>query len=195
MKKIIISIFSIGAVIAGVLYFGPTFTAVANPSQFLTASTASATTTLSYLTPGTGTTTLVMDTQSDGVNPADSLSLLIQYNASSSIGNNNTKVINWNYAYSQDNVNYYDENEFTNINATTSQLTGTTKVYNWAQYATSTSFSFDGNSTSSMAFKMVTLPIPTRYVRVTFSVPVSTPFASTTNAGIWAQFVAKKQYR
>src|SRR5215207_7495848 len=104
MKKALIS-----TVAALLTMFGTVGTALANPSSFATGtSTAAATTTLKYMTPGTGTsTTPVYDayaqTFSGGMTSmADRAGLLVQFTSSSSV-----TVLNANVEYSQDGIDWY----------------------------------------------------------------------------------------
>ncbi len=104
MRKTLVSI--VAAILT--LFWG-TGTAFANPSGFANAtSTAVATTTLKYMTPGTGTsTTPVYDAYAQtfaggSTSKADAAGLLVQFTASSSVS-----VLSANVEYSQDGIDWY----------------------------------------------------------------------------------------
>ena len=97
MKKYIITS---ALVLTLVLFFG--YQVKANPSYFTRYQMASATSTLTYMTAGTATTTLTFDTGVGAAGGADSAILNVQFTASST-----SSVLNINYEYSQDNIDWY----------------------------------------------------------------------------------------
>ena len=179
-------------IIAGIGVLAIALTALANPSFFVkTAPTATATSTISYMTAGTATTTLTLDSylidqSKTDQNPTalDGLALAIQFHASSAP----ITTLKWRYQYSQDNQDWYYENTDLNINASTTNVVADFHEYSWLQISTSTAYSATGNSTSSLAKKIVDVPIKARYVRAQFYLP-----PASLNGGVWAEFIPKKQ--
>ena len=171
--------------------------ALANPSTLLpTAMTAAATTTPSFMTPGTGTTTLAYDAYA-AVNgnqnlAVDKAALEIQFTASSTLS-----VLQWNYEYADrmdgvdctaagTNCNWYSENLNLYSLATTSPSTidaSSYNIYSW-KYASSTL----GSSQPATALKILFVPTPTRFFRVRFYVP-----AGSGNVSVWAKFIPLRE--
>lgn len=136
--------------------------------DFNVVNTAPATTTLSYMTPGTATTTLTYDTLFNG---SDSAVLLTQFTASST-----SSVLNMNVQYSQDGIDWYADDLIDSINSTTTpnKSIQVVNTYSWIALGT------------TVANRAITIPTPTRYTRVQYSI--------TGAAGaIWGSMVAKKQ--
>lgn len=171
--------------IAGIVSLVLLVTAVtvsANPSRIVENRSAAATTTLSYLSAGRGTTTVTFDIQSDDF-PADSATLAIQYTGSSSP----LSQLGWRYDFSQNGVDWFAETVSNSANtATTSEEVRTNKDYLWRFSSTTL---IEGG-TSDVARKLINLPTPTRYVRVTFFVPTGTQ-----PGAIWTNLIFKKQNR
>ena len=161
--------------------------ALANPSFFAkTYKMVAATSTITYMTPGTATTTLtfdayLIDQSGTSQNPTalDGLSLAIQFHASSAPITN----LRWRYQYSQDNQDWYDL-------ATSTNLTAITNENSWIQNSTSTAYSASGLSTSSLAMMIDEgIPVAARYIRVQFFLPTS----ALSNGGVWAEFIPIKE--
>lgn len=165
------------------------FSAQANPSRITapdscTTSSSSATTSISYMTPGTATTSVSCNLQrisaiAGGTDSVDSAVLVMQFHASSTA----LSELDWYLEYSQDGIDWYKEN--------TSPVTGTTttatpKNYAWRQYSTSTPYSSNGKATSSVDMKVISVTTPVRYVKATFTNPIG-----TSNVGVWASFISK----
>lgn len=141
----------------------------ANPLYFPpTAQSATATSSVTYFATGTATSTVVSrDSYSTGQPFAtDKGTLLIQMVASST-----SSVLNLTYEYSQDGIDWYSDNLTTTSGANTISLPTT---YAWTAAGTATSS------------KALSLPMPTRYVRVRASV-------SGAAAGVWMQIVPQVQ--
>jgi len=143
---------------------------LANPYFFgIQTSTATATTTVASIAPGTATTTLVFDSFANGQQFAgDFATLLLQ-----STGSSTAAVVNVNFQYSQDNVDWYYYNPLFG--------TATTSV----NISSALTYSFTPASTS-LQKNAIGTPIPTRYVRAVIT-------ASGTSSTVWASFIAKKQ--
>ena len=161
-----VGIVTVVAIIASILF---TFSQVhANSPDFNQSSTAAATTTIVYMTPGTGTTTLAYDSLDNG---SDSAVLLTQFTASST-----SATLAIRLQYSQNGIDWYDDNLLSSTNSTTTAVktVNVANSYAWAAAA------------AGANLKAIDVPTPTRYVRAIYSV-------TGANAGVWASLVAKKQ--
>ena len=179
---------------AGLTFLGAGLV-MANPQFFQTESgTAAATSTVSYMTPGTATTTLVIDSfklvqsSTETPNPTayNALSLAIQFEATST----SSSLARY-YEYSSDNIDWYPENEVTTINATTTIEIQHRKLYQFSFPATSTPLSnaeLPVTNGKARVHKIVDVPILARYVRVNFYIPVG-----STNGAVWAEFMPRKE--
>jgi hypothetical protein len=167
-------------------------TAQANPSTFANAtSTAAATTTLRYMTPGTATsTTPVYDAYEQtfaggSVAKADYAGLLVQLTSSSSV-----TVLNATVEYSHDGIDWYrnfviDPNQ---TGTTTAPVFGIANPFSFRwQFATSTVGGI-GLGTSNRSTAALLIPTPFRFTRVVFSLTGG-------NAAVWAQLIPIKETR
>lgn len=170
-------------------------TASANPLFFVSSQTSqTSTSTVSasgggYMTAGTGTTTLTLDSFANG-NLTGTLGavLLIDFNAS-----NTSAVLNWNYEYSDDGSNWYADS--LSVSTTTFALASYNDapfvLHTWAFASSTLGTSQSGAATvPNHTTKAVIVPTPTRYVRARFYAP-----AGSTPVGLYAQFVGKKEYK
>lgn len=156
----------------------------AQPSEFLpTISTATATSTIVYFTPGgasSGTTsaTLVYDAYSTNQPlKADQASLLVQENASST-----ASKFNINLQYSQDGIDWYGDFISPDLTlAATSSIGLTANIYNVA----STTYQFISAQTGVQNF-IIPIKTPLRYVRAVF-----TEIAATSS--LWVSIVPFRQ--
>lgn len=153
--------------------------AVANPSEFCSKNTSGATSSPAYMTAGTATTTLTLDNCSDERTAIDTASLLIHFSSSTT-----PPTLKWRYQFSQDNIDWYEEDVALNSNATTTEAVRTFHEYSWL-YASTTPLA---GGTSEDALKLVTVPVPTRYVRAVFYLP-----AGSSPADVWADFIVKRE--
>lgn len=134
-----------------------------------------ATTSIAYMTAGTGTTTSPTFVTA----LADQLDLNIVLSASST-----ASTLNWRYEFSDNNVDWYTEAGDTTSNATTSILTRDGKIYSWT-FASSTT----GSGNDTRAFQHVKIKdIAAAYTRVIFFLP-----AGSANAGVNVYAVKKEQ--
>lgn len=175
--------FAISAIVVAALV-AMTIAAVpahANPSQFVRAQTAPATTTLTYLTPGTATTTLAIN----GVSNTAFDSAVVNFCLTAS---STSSTINMGTEYSQDGQTWYAD-EIT-VRATTTPATLSATVPNTFSYtyASTTPGGAATSATSNTGCKTVPLLTPEKYARVFFTVPVG-----ATNGAVWAEIVAKQQ--
>lgn len=158
--------------------------AYANPSFFAPqAMTATATSSPAFLTAGVATSTVVYDSFNlNGTNQpvasdptaADEATLLLQFTGSST-----SAVLNVNIEYSNDNVDWYQDN----LEATTSGPFSITQpdTYTWTYAASQI-----GGVTVARVGKAISLVTPTRYTRAVIS-------TTGANGSVWVQFVPKKQ--
>jgi hypothetical protein len=137
--------------------------------------TATATTSVNYISAGNATTTLTcdaynMDDKIAEYKAIDSATLAIQFIASTS-----ASILNTSIEYSTDGIDWF-ENNLSELSTTTYALSITTPQ----------TITLSGNTTSSTTRKIVSVETPTRYVRAVFTVPVGAASSS-----IWAEFIPK----
>jgi hypothetical protein len=163
MKKIIIALLAIALIVVA------TSTVKANRSYFVpVTSTAVATSTVTTL--GTSvSTTLVVDSYQTAPTALSSATLLLQNVASSS-----ASTLSIIPSYSQDGVDYFENN----IAAATTTLSNNITVLN--------NYTLAGNTTSSTTRKAITIPTPTRYIKLTFTQTAGT-------STVWAQVVPLRE--
>lgn len=134
-----------------------------------------ATTTLNYMTPGTGTSTYVYNTWN-----IDKTDVFIngQFATSSS-------KINFQFEYSNNLVDWFGENGVTATSNILSTQGSTTLVHTWQP---SSPLGDNGTATASSTRRIVvTFPdIASNFKRIVFSVPVGSG-----NASVWAEATAK----
>ena len=169
--------------------FGGVHYTFANPSFFVRGTpTATATSSLVYMTPGKATTTVSLpSTTSQNTDGYESAVLKIQVTASST-GVAGAVKINAHMETSIDGIDWY---LFSAINGTSTPSTN--GIENDLQITISTSTpiagNFGGTGSSTTIFQDVALPnIPSEYFRLRLYDPVGGG-----NYGIWAIIEAKKQ--
>jgi hypothetical protein len=188
---------TLGALFLTALMFAAlvfTQTAQANPTFFpQTATTATASTSLAYMTQGTGTTTLAYDSygicgtnQSQStLSGAASAQVNVQITATTT-GNPNVLNLNARFEESQDCIDWYPV-AAPLTTATTTLLTS--NPYNSFNLTISTStLSAGGSGTATRIHESFAIPTPERAVRVVFSDPTGGG-----TYGLWAQIVPTKQ--
>lgn len=131
--------------------------------------TTEATSSPTYMTPGTATTTLTVSKDKGSV-----LSLFVAFTASTS-----PAILNWDYQFSNNGVDWYEEDNV--IDPTTLALlarfdhASTTVTHAWSPQS----------STASTSYKVIDMPdTPSKFSRVRFTVPVG-----TVNSSIYAEIV------
>ena len=153
----------------------------ANPSYFArgTAS-ATATTTLAFMTPGTATTTVTHDAFFEGNNTkADSVALQLMLKASST-----GTVLVTNIEYSEDGIDWYQNNLDTY--AAGAIAVATPNSLTWT-FATSTIGGLlNGGAGVDFGQKVIGVKTPTRYVRAVLSL-------TGANGGVWVKFIPSKE--
>lgn len=185
----------------GIMFFAVKV-ADANPSQFTeTSQTASATSTLVYMTPGTATSTLPHDSYrtSTGNNYANSLTeLFVQFSASSTGSQLN---INLEYSNGYPGVDcittpgacdwYQDTGTNVKGFSTTTTNVFLTNVpqYQW-KFASSTVGQAALQGSNNRDTRALAVNAPARYVRAIFTCAVG-----GTNCAVWGQFVPIKEIR
>lgn len=151
-----------------------------------TTSQTSATTSVSYMSAGVGTSTITCNLEylasayGNGSNSFDSAILGIQMNASST----NTTLA-WKYEYSQDNLDWYQDDIDLTTSATTTTHVRTYKEHSWLFASSSAPTSIAKSSRSN---KKVELDTPAKWIRVTFYIP-----AGSTGGALWAQIIGKAE--
>jgi len=163
------------------------FVVGANPQFFMPRKLMkTATTTVTYMTPGTATTTFAFDTfQNSSNNAVNGLALAIQFTASSSP----RSTLKWHYEYSPDNIDWYPEQEVLTTVATTTLYTLKVKEHSW-QFASSTYYDY-GNGTATLGFKIVDVPVYARYVRTKFYMERTD--SSNRSGAVWAEYIGRKE--
>ena len=179
MKKIIFLLsIVLSSLIVGIAFANPTY--YSNISR-----TATATTTVSYMTPGVGTTSLVYDTYDPSIGTnraADDLALLIQFTASST-----SSILNINLEYSNDGVDYYQNRMGDKATTTARAALSPIDSFEW-KFSSSTPGLGGVPSNNNRDNRIVSVHSPTRFVRVIFSTPIG-----AANGGVWAAFQAKRE--
>lgn len=182
-------------VVMGLIFltaFALYYTARANPSFFLHSNTtATATTTLSYMTGGTATSTEVFDTGAGAAGSADTATLLVQF-----VGSSTASTLNIDIEYADaagvdcvvtpSGCDWYRNNISNQATTTFVQSLNSRQSYT-LPFASST----QGNGVvlnTNREPVILTVPTPTRYVRAIFSLA-----AAGTNGAVWKNFVGKRQ--
>lgn len=166
----------------------------ANPSFFDRFQSNAATSTLAYMTPGTGTTTLsAINTQNGGFESAV-VNLQVTATSTAVVGQ---VLLNARVEGSMDNVDWYPLAIRADTTLGTSPGTATTTIltsnpYNNFSLALATSTTpagdFGGTGTAFRMHESFVLPTLTRHVRVVFSDPTAGG-----KYGLWAEIVTKRQ--
>ena len=179
---------TLAALLAAILLVWAT-AARANPSYFY-GSNGTATTTVTYMTPGTATTTDVLKVQAVGTSAADNAALLVQFTGSSTLSTLNIAL-----EYSNDTVNdcaatptacdwYGDATMF---GATTTQAVSLNPLHSYTlQFASTTVGGAAGTATRTT--RVLRLETPTMWVRAVATVPIG-----STNGAVWLRFIGRKQ--
>ena len=166
-----------GLVVAASTVFVETVQTSANPI---------ATSTITYMTPGTATTTLTYDSFHSGQSATNGIALLLQVTASTS-----QTQFNINEEYSQDGIDWYQGNATVAGAygyATTSLPVNIGQVaqYQW-QYSTSTPGLGANGAFQNTDNRIINLPTPTRFIRAIITLKIG-----GANGGVWAQLIPMK---
>ena len=148
--------------------------------------TATATSTLQYMTPGTGTTTLTYNSFPNGQTTTDQFGVLVRFTASST---NSTLLIN--QEFSMDGIDWYQGNvtTLTNNNSTTTLPVNIGQVPQLAwQFASSTAGLGAIAATNNSDTRFIELDNQTILTRLVFTMKLG-----GTNGAVWAQVVPIKQ--
>ena len=196
-KKIIIRI-SLPILLIAAAFIGlngPTFIAgataprlqePANCSTQGTSATELATTSISYMTPGTGTSTATcnMANAGEGTEVFDFATLAIQFTGSSTASS-----INIDIEHSQDGIDWYKDTVRVIDASTTPSSFGLDNTTSYS-LAFSSSTVGGGAGTSDITTRVIDVPAVAKYVRAVFSIP-----AGSQNGAIWGNFVGKTQQK
>lgn len=160
--------------------------AEANPDSFFRAQSSPATTTLNYLSPGAGTTTLAtLDASQGNTFGFGSAALLVQLQGST------TPFTNTNYATTTYRVDFeYSQNGIDWARPVASS-TVSNSVGPQGFFITLGETTIGGVkvATTSPTIRIFTVPTPTRFVRPVISIPIGSP----SNGAVWGEWVAKKE--
>lgn len=178
--KNIFYLLTVVVLVGGVLFTYNNVTA--NPEYFATmVETSSATTSPTFMTPGTATTTLTYDTFANGTTYAPTKAyLLVQLVASTT-----DTVLNIDFEHSQDGAEWWQDHLVTPATTTGQTVVGTPNSTSWT-FASSSENGQPVGATSDRVTKMFTMPVPLRHARAVFTVTGG-------NATVWAQIVPVKE--
>lgn len=200
MKKLSLII---GGMILSAMLFVGAVEVKANPSFFTqfqniyaNATSGTATSSPYFVTPGTAqATSTIYGDVGKGNQGSDSAVLALQINASSTLS-----APVWRYEYAQDTAgvdctktplacDWYSDNQLNFTNASTTYEVNVVKTYTW-NYSSSTDMCSTSAAiaTNNRGCKMVSVLVPTRYVR---AVIYST--AASKNFSVWGNFITKQQ--
>ena len=179
MKKIYI-LLAIPVILIGTILFAQKVTA--NPSFFANyAASSAATTTVSYLKYGVGTSTLSFDAQTGTSQAMDSATLLTQF-----AGSSTASVLNISFEYSQDGIDWY-KNRLSESTTTAPNIDlNVPNSYQWTFASTSALAGAAGTIATST--RIINVSTPTRFVRAVYTLT-----STSQNGAVWAQFIGKRQ--
>lgn len=194
MKKIyLISGIALGIIgIASVAYANPSFLGSK-------ASSSTASSTVTYMTPGTATTTVIYDSYGQGgtnqtsaynSSKTDEAFLAIQLTASSTSTTLNVDLefANGSNCYAAPNTCDWYRNNLEALSTTTSPaLLNQNQTMTWT-FASSTQGQIGDPTKINRVNKMVTIPTPTRYTRAIFTLP-----AGSANGAVYAEIQPVKE--
>lgn len=196
------SVFAIG-ICALAFLFSFAHITHANPSGFTRKQSATATTTVTYMTPGTATTTAIIDCQIGGSSSfgCDSGALLVNFLASTTASN---LLINEEYSQGIAGIDcvanpglcdwYESDQTVINNVSTTTQISGGVGYdiggvpqFSW-KFASSTIGGIPLLATGNLASRLIAFQSPTRYIRFVFSLKLG-----GANGAIYWDVVSKKE--
>lgn len=159
---------------------------ISNPTACSTnqRNASNASSTLTYLVPGLATSTLDCNISiaTNGLAQTfDSAQLFIQDTASST-----ASVLAYWIEDSQDGVDYFPRVATTNLNATTTILTGSPQIFQ-VPFASSTATDY-GNRKAGVGRYSIPVTFVSKYMRVIFFLQ-----QGSTNAGVFAEIIGKYQ--
>lgn len=173
------------------------YVAKASPSYFIRANggpgcTLTATTSVTYITPGTATSTYYFDTSCGGASNTDSATLLAQF-----AGSSTASVLNIALEYAQGGgadctatptaCDWYQANNATLGTSSAATITNQ-QSYTWT-FSSSTQGQVTGTGPNTgRTLKSLNVPTPAKYVRAIFSMPTG-----SLNGAVWSEFVGKRQ--
>lgn len=178
-------------VLLGMLAF--VFTAHANPSFFYRSISASvATTTVTYMTPGTATSTEILDTGAGAAGSVDSGVLAVQFTGSSTLS-----YLNVAFEYTQggngldcynapNSCDWYGSSLYAQSTSTATGQAVAAQNFN-LQFASSSVQGAVGGITGRN-LRLIEVKTPTRYVRAVFTLP-----PGSLNGALWKEFITKRQ--
>lgn len=182
MKKQLLASLLIGFALVGfggVAHAGPIYVAP-------TVQTATATTSVKYMTPGTATTTLTYDSYAPATNTSDlaanSVGLFLQF-----AGSSTASVLHLSEEFSNDGIDWYGNYSLNQIGTTTNPATiGAANSYNFNFASTTRDGIAQTNANSATSTAFIQLLSPTRFLRLVTTL-------TGTNAAIWEQLIPIKE--
>lgn len=174
-----------GVVLLGALFFSAVQLTHAQPSSVNVQASATATTTVTYMTPGTATTTYQIDSQlfSAGKVPnmlsIDSGSLTIQMTASSSVGT--LSSLAWQFQCSNNNIDWAGESSTGTVSGSTSSESTSTVTHYWAPGTTATTTKYIANIPICFAY----------HERIQFYIP-GNPATTASSSAFYIEVGLKK---
>ncbi len=199
MRNKIIGLFGLGVLaLSAVIVFQPSLVK-ANPFEFLLENNGTqsptATTSVTYMTPGTATTTYTYDTYAgSSADPyaTNNLALELQLTGSSTpVATSNYATTTYSIAieYSNDNLDWYSDN-YTPFATTTVNVNPTTPITRTITLGYSQLTDGSLLATTTPTKRLINVQAPTRYVRAVISIPIGT---NATNGAVWGQFAGQKE--
>lgn len=184
---------AIGAGIAAALLLATV--AEANPSYFMRLNsgvTSTATTSVSYMTPGTGTTTKYADLGVNGAGGADGAVFTEEF-----LGSSTGATLNTSLEYAQggngldciatpSSCDWFASGLSDLATTTYAQSIGTAQTFT-LPFASTTQGAAAGSGDGRI-LRVLTVRTPMRYVRAVMTLPIG-----STNGAVWGEFVAKRQ--
>lgn len=166
--KLKLTIITLLVVLIGVT-FGVIGTAKANRSYFVpTVQTATATSSMDYMR--ATNSTLTLDAYSSTPVAVNSATLLVQ-----SIASTSAAVQTITIQYSQDGIDWFQDNLSTTTSSSVIALNNTQRTY-----------TITGNATASTTRTAISVPTPTRFVKATVA-------TSTALSSVWLQWVPLRE--
>lgn len=178
----------IAAVMIAAILIVLAFATIAHANPFYVgtkARTATATSTLAYMAPGAATTTIVYDSYEQfGTNQANSGNQTIPNTVAlgiQGIGSSTASVISVTCEFSDDNIDWY-QNELFPATTSVPQLLTFPNSFTF----TNASSTIGGLTVANGYKKLLECPVPLRYVRAIIS-------DTGASAAVWATFIPTKQ--
>lgn len=184
-QKLIIGIAIVALALLGVGIAGANPSVVINSSG-TTCRSASATSSVSYMTAGTATTTVSCDLFALGAGSADALPKDLFVRVYQTASSTNSAVAS-RFEWSDDNITWYADSALTTTDvASSSFMVGDYKEYKWIYASTTPGAGVIG--TSNTGGRTFSVPVRARYVRGMFYVPTG-----NAASGLWVGYTGLRE--